>query len=45
MMNPETSEEDLTAAALTHENIQKHIDGKPIRRTIVVRGKLVNIIV
>ncbi len=45
MMSPDTDDETLTAAALASENIQKVIDGKPIRRTIVVKGKLVNLIV
>jgi len=45
MMSPDTPEDQLIALALASENIQKFIDGKPIRRTIVVKGKLVNIIV
>ena len=33
------------AAALADENVQRHIDGKPLRRVIVVPGKLVNLVV
>ena len=33
------------AAALSDENVAKWIEGKPLRKVIVVPGKLVNIVV
>ena len=35
----------VEAAALADENVQRFIEGKPVRRVIVVPGKLVNIVV
>jgi leucyl-tRNA synthetase len=32
-------------AALADENVQRFIDGKAIRKVIVVPGKLVNVVV
>jgi leucyl-tRNA synthetase len=39
------SEEAIKAAALADERVQKFVDGKPVRKVIVVPGKLVNIVV
>ena len=39
------SKEKIESLALASENIQKYIEGKTIRRIIVVPGKLVNIVV
>ena len=39
------SDEEMKQCALKHENIGKWIEGKTIRKMIVVRGKLVNIVV
>jgi leucyl-tRNA synthetase len=39
------SDEDARAAALADPALQKWIDGKPIRKVIVVKGKLVNVVV
>ncbi len=36
--------ENLTKAALADENVQKHIEGKTVRKVIVVPGRLVNIV-
>ena len=36
--------EELERAALAHENVQRHIAGKTVRKVIVVPGKLVNIV-
>lgn len=36
---------ELEAAALAEPNVQRHIDGKEIRKRIVVPGKLVNLVV
>jgi leucyl-tRNA synthetase len=35
----------VQAAALAEGNVSRHIAGKPVRRVIVVPGKLVNIVV
>ena len=37
--------DSITELALADANVQKHIDGKEIRKTIVVPGRLVNIVV
>jgi leucyl-tRNA synthetase len=39
------NEEQVKAAALADENVQKWVEGKPLRKVIVVPGKLVNIVV
>jgi len=36
---------EIEQAALKQDNVQRHIEGKQIRKIIVVRGKLVNIVV
>ncbi|MBC8124180.1 MAG: leucine--tRNA ligase [Candidatus Kapabacteria bacterium] len=41
----DATEEQMVALALADVGVQKHIDGKQIRKTIVVLGKLVNFIV
>jgi leucyl-tRNA synthetase len=38
-------EKTLLELAQKDENVLKHLDGKPIRRTIVVPDKLVNIVI
>ena len=40
-----TPEEELKKLALQDPNIQKHIEGKKVRKTIVLQGKLVNFVV
>ena len=35
----------VAAAAVVDENVTRHIDGQPIKKTIVVPGKLVNLVV
>jgi leucyl-tRNA synthetase len=39
------SKDDVEAAALADENVQRYIEGKEIRKLIVVPGRLVNIVV
>jgi leucyl-tRNA synthetase len=39
------SEEELVARAKASPRVQAYLDGKEIRQTIVVPGKLVNIVV
>jgi leucyl-tRNA synthetase len=39
------SREAAEAAALGNENVQKFLDGKDIRKVIVVPDKLVNLVV
>ena len=41
----DASREALEALALADENVQRFIEGKPVRKLIVVPGKLVNIVV
>ncbi|HCR13256.1 MAG TPA: leucine--tRNA ligase, partial [Desulfovibrio sp.] len=40
----DASKEDLERAALADANVAKHIEGKTIRKVIVVPGKLVNVV-
>ncbi|EWH01151.1 hypothetical protein Q427_15515 [Halomonas sp. BC04] len=35
----------IESQALSAENVQRHIEGKTVRKVIVVPGKLVNIVV
>ncbi|NNF16463.1 MAG: leucine--tRNA ligase [Gammaproteobacteria bacterium] len=42
---PEASREVLENAALCEENVVRFIAGKPVKRVIVVPGKLVNIVI
>ena len=39
------SQEEVQTIALADENVLRHMDGKPIRKVIVVPGKLVNIVI
>ena len=39
-----TADDELKAAALASENVQKHLDGQEPRKVIVVKGRLVNIV-
>ena len=39
------SEEEMQQKAMQEENVQKHIEGKQIIKTIVIKGKIVNIVV
>ncbi len=41
----DASEESIISAALTDAAVRAHIDGKPIRRHVVVPGRLVNLVV
>jgi len=41
----DATEEAVVAAALADAAVQAHIDGKPIRRRVVVAGRLVNLVV
>ena len=40
-----TSREKIEQAALGNENVQKFMEGKPVKKVIVVPGKLVNVVV
>jgi leucyl-tRNA synthetase len=42
---PDSSEEAVLSHALAHERVQAQIGGKPIRKTLVVPGRLVSIVV
>ena len=39
------SHEEIEAAAIADANVQRFIEGKPVRKVIVVPGKLVNVVV
>ena len=41
----DASEADVRAAALADENVQRFVADKPVRKAIVVAGKLVNVVV
>ncbi len=41
----DASKEDCEAAAMSDENANRHMDGKTVRKVIVVPGRLVNIVV
>jgi leucyl-tRNA synthetase len=41
----DASEEQIKTAALADENVHKWIEGKPLRKVIVVPGKLVSIVI
>lgn len=38
------SKQDIEAAALSHQSVQRFIEGVTVRKVIVVPGKLVNIV-
>ena len=44
-VSPDTDEKELEELALADDHAQKFIDGKDIRKVIVVKNKLVNIVV
>jgi leucyl-tRNA synthetase len=44
-VSPDISEEDLKATALEDENVQRFVSGKEVRKVIIVRGKLINVVV
>jgi leucyl-tRNA synthetase len=35
----------IEALAMQNANVQKHIDGKPVKKVVVVPGRLVNVVV
>ena len=41
----EAGDDQVKAVALADENVKKWVEGKPIKKVIVVRGKLVNVVV
>ena len=40
----DAEEESVKAAALALDSVQRQLDGKPPRRVIVVRGRIVNVV-
>ncbi len=42
---PDLSEDDAKERALADSNIQKHLDGKEIKKTIYVPGRMINLVV
>ncbi|MCE9596895.1 MAG: leucine--tRNA ligase [Spirochaetia bacterium] len=45
MLAPDTAEDQLKAAALADEAVKRAIEGKEVRKAIVVKNKLVNLVV
>ena len=45
LIAPDADEKAMEAAALADEKIQRAIEGKPVRKVIAVRGRMVNIVV
>jgi len=43
-MSATASKDDCEAEAMTDENVKRNIEGKTVRKVIVVPGKLVNIV-
>ena len=41
----DASREAIEAVALADENVQRFVDGKEIRKVVVVPGRLVNVVV
>ena len=41
----DTGDDDIIKTALAHPDVQRHCDGKAPKKSIVVRGKLVNLVV
>ena len=44
-VDAELPEQELVERALASERVRAHLDGKQVRKTIVVPGKLVNLVV
>ena len=43
-MPKDSSDEDVKSAALSLENVARQIDGKEIKKIIVVKNRIVNIV-
>ena len=41
----DTGDDDIIKTALAHPDVQRHCDGKTPKKSIIVRGKLVNLVV
>jgi leucyl-tRNA synthetase len=41
----DTPEDELKALALAHENVRRHVEGREIRKAVVVKNRLVNLVV
>jgi leucyl-tRNA synthetase len=41
----EANRESVQDIVLAHPSVQKHINGQPIKKVVVVPGKLVNVVV
>ena len=44
LMKKDASDDELKEAALNVENVKKHIEGKEIKKIIVIKNKIVNIV-
>jgi leucyl-tRNA synthetase len=43
-LSPDAAQEEMERAALASDKVQTHVEGKTVRKVIVVPGKLVNIV-
>ena len=41
---PDLEQDEIIKLALGNEDIKRHLDGKTVRKTIYVKGRLVNIV-
>ncbi len=41
---PDADEEEVKQTALAQENVKRHVEGREIRKVVVVPGKLVNVV-
>ena len=44
-VDPDADEETVKAAAIGAEKVQRHLAGKPIRRVVYVKGRMVNLVI
>jgi leucyl-tRNA synthetase len=42
---PSATDAELQAAALAEPNVQAHVSGKPIKKVVIVKGRLVSVVV
>ncbi len=45
LINDKMDESEIKELALNNENVKRHIEGKEILKTIIIKGKIVNIVV
>lgn len=43
-VSPELAEDEVVAQALASEDVKRHLEGRSVKKTVYVKGKLVNIV-